>query len=341
MPPNYSTELFYSGSGHGPRVAEHPTLAEFGHFDNMALIHNPVSSLSAGTPVTLARLQATENMHGLEVTPYKTSREHEANIALLKTVVTPSTVIGVRTGDGALAAIEMAVLELGLKNPIQVIPGGRKNDQAHQLIRRSDFNRPERVLTQGRVRDLRPIDIQLEHADGTIRKFGFVYSSKGVTGYIAKTVNSPEYKERAIHEMPGGTFIAERLLAAKGLIRAKHFKVRQHTNEEPSSMIELIAANGSRMGGGLKPRATLLKPEARIIPVHTRHTGLLVLAALRIGLPIWKSKKLTENEKLTYELSAVDGIFREEDGEHHEFNGPTRITYSISERAVKMLTTRK
>lgn len=309
-------------------------------FDRLAVFYNPASRHADDTSADIARLQANEPVHKMNVSSYETSPHLADNIAALKETITPTTVIAIRAGDGGVSEIMNAALALHLDNPVQVIPAGNANDLAHQLYGRRDYSRPERVLGRGVVRELRPLHVNVTEERGEHTVFNaFAYVSQGISANTAQTFNSSDYKDKRAHRWPGGTFTAERLTAVKEFLRADSFTLA--TDGEDSSIIDLIAANGARMAKNFKPRAELLQPEARIITARNKFAGIVTIGALVTGIPVPRSELLTPEDQLSYEAEGSPNVLMQVDGEHYTFAGRIAVELSIAKQGVSVLTTRK
>lgn len=333
--------MFFMESGPSPA---YPTLAASGDYSDIAVLYNPVSKRSGEIDDMLRILEAGQSEHGLEVHKLATSRDPAENAANLRELPA-SSLIGIWSGDGGTSKVLRAAHDLQLSNPILIMPGGTKNDLALQTASRKSFTDPTNLLRQAHLGPLVPVELTIQPTGSSepvqLHKV-FAYASQGISGDVAHTVNTPEYRAGATQHSKAATYLTERRIAAQAFMHAKPFTTSSERGTRRS--IDLIVANGSRMAGGsIKPAADLFLPEARLITVRNRLVGVGVLCAMGIGGS--PSRLVGEPFDIgtpqTIDVSNEQPLYFQVDGDEFSLAGTATLHFQVATRGLNVVTNRQ
>lgn len=333
---------------YNPAAGINAPLREQG-YTKVLFVHNPGSSRADSHPEVLARLEATQEDHGLDIYCAETSPEVKDNMTMLYHRTDPDTVVLVRSGDGGTGNVLEAGFRLGIDSPFGLIPGGRKNDLANDIHSRRGLKDPAYMLTNGTIRALHPVEVRTKAHNYALPRLAiaFAYWSKGVSDTIAARVNSNEYDVDPLHDKPFGTFRAEIRTTSQEFFGAEQYEVE--IGGQRMKLIDLIIANSGQMAGNMHFRTNAVEPGAKIILARNRFTGALALGAAVLGLPVPGSRNLLPGDKLTVRNFSDNNNYQIE-GEQRtllksltQYGGedvPT-MTFQISPRAVNVLATKR
>lgn len=326
--------------GEGAPAPVYPTLDAYGDYTDLAVVHNPASKRSGEVDDVLHALAAARSVHGLEVHKLATSLDLAENTAMLQELPA-STIIGIWSGDGGTSKVLGPAHDLQLPNPIVILPGGTKNDLALQAAPPELLAEPATLLRQANVGSVAPVEISIWPGDlskPVESHKAFAYASHGVSGAVAHTVNTPEYRQRAVRRGQAATYLAERGIATRAFLGAEPF----YANKRRS--IDLIVANGSRMAGGsMKPAADLFRPEARLITVRNRLVGAGVLGALCVGgrPSRWVGDTFDITTPQTIDISNERPMYFQVDGDEFRLDGTATLHFQVAAYGLNIVTSRQ
>lgn len=304
-------------------------------YNHLLFIHNEWSTRAAGTAAIIEQLTSSGIAQRLEIQIETTNRVLSDNARILADSANERTLIAVRAGDGGVSAILNAIRATGTENPVLVMAGGHKNDFVHQLFDPYYIDHPEAALAASSICSVRPIRVLVEPDEGDpISLDAFCYASVGVTGTVSKRVNDPVFKKSRVRQLPGGTYLAEHAAIFNALLRAPSFTISHDKDSQPREAIELLAANGNRMGGELRPDANLLVPGFRLVEVTGKLGGLSVLAAFKSGRSVGK---FIQEGNVRFRVVGDERTILEVDGEYKAI-GCAVIQLSTAPSGVNVLT---
>ena len=322
----------------------------------MELFQNPMGSGAGGLEADRQKLQTVTDPRGIELVVHDTNIEHAKNVEALDTHVTGTSILAIRAGDGGLSHMLDAIITVKEQRkreqsgvfdpPVLVIPGGHKNDLAHQLLNLEAYTDIELALLESVIRELYPTNLTIQRVDKNnnpteepVLRRAFAYGTIGPSSATAAGVNTEKYRNQKLLELPGGRFLAERWLALTTYCKSKPFGVE--VNGDETRAIEWMVANGNLIAGSFHTSADPLLPEARIIQARSRLTGLWTLFAMGVNMEI--GDKLEADQALTYIIDIPNGrtMHVQIDGEEYPISGRNMITAGVGQTTVSVLTTRK
>lgn len=163
----------------------------------------------------------------------------------------PETLLCIAAGDGTTNQIIEALLTARIpatarRTPVLPLWGGNANDLAHMLNGPAYRAKLKDILAHGRVVPIHPLQCDLTRRGGKPKThLAACYASLGVTGFVAKRLTQPAYRQSKLHKIPGGTFVKDTLTVIAALMEAPSFGIKEHGDVR--SMYELTFHNGSRM----------------------------------------------------------------------------------------------
>lgn len=164
----------------------------------------------------------------------------------------PNTLLCIAAGDGTTSQIIEAILmSKGLSNKARktvILPiwGGNANDLAHMLNGPAYKAKLSDILRKGRVVQIHPLQCDMTSKKQKTRtRLAACYASLGVSGFVAKRLVQPEYRQNPLHKLPGGTTLMDILTVLSSIMGAPSFSIKEHGDIR--SIYELSFHNGSRM----------------------------------------------------------------------------------------------
>lgn len=315
-------------------------------FDELVFFYNPFSSRMARAKTVLDRLETTTSEHGLHVVSCQTSAEPNETYDMVA-ALTENQAAVTCVGDGSNSHLMAAMRRAGKRNPVLLLPGGRKNDLANVLGTGSLHADPLEMLLSVVAASLYPTVARVTQ-NGALQAEtdGYSYNTVGVTADTAHRVNDRAgYRDRRIHKLPVlGTAVAERWVALEALFGAQPFTVKQEGGE-PQAMLELIAANIPVMGGQFRFRVKPHEREFRLVTARDL-VGCIGLVAMA-GTPgvrrlSYVGETVSDGAAVTYTITGnprmqADGEVIEMDLNRKE---PFTLSFQTAETSVTVLSNR-
>jgi hypothetical protein len=164
----------------------------------------------------------------------------------------PDTLLCIAAGDGTTSQIIEALLTAkglsGKARKTVILPlwGGNANDLAHMLNGPAYKARLHDILKKGEIVQIHPLQCDMTSAKQKTRtRLAACYASLGVSGFVAKQLIQPAYRQNILHKIPGGTTIVDILTVISSILGAPSFSIKEHGAIR--SVYELSFHNGSRM----------------------------------------------------------------------------------------------
>jgi diacylglycerol kinase family enzyme len=199
-----------------------------------------IERLMPGTPIAVIETEA-----GGRAANERLVRKHANKLG-------PNTLLCIAAGDGTTSQIIEAVLtSKGLsgkarKTVIFPIWGGNANDLAHMLNGPAYKAKLADILKNGRIVPIHPLQCDMTGKDQKSHtRLAACYASLGVSGFVAKRLTQPEYRQNPLHKIPGGTTFMDILAVISSIMGAPSFSIKEHGDVR--SIYELSFHNGSRM----------------------------------------------------------------------------------------------
>jgi hypothetical protein len=215
------------------------------------------------------------------------SSTHEDTMALLAKRVRGGDVIGVGGGDGTLNMIAKALCDQSMVDYVRRAPvlpmwGGNANDGANSLNPFRLRKQPDKILRQGRLAKIHPLDVTFKGPEFQAQRLAVLYASLGITALTAQKINERRTEAQAdgwLRNWYGDTHaFREALKEAEGF---------DTFNGEPSGhYYEIMFNNAPCMAKLLRPVVSLEQPEYRITTATDKRARTLtpVIGDLLLGV---------------------------------------------------------
>lgn len=231
-----------------------PEEAVTNRFNSILVFLNPVSTHATAAKRRIKEIERL--MPGTPIAVVETEPGgHAANERLVRThahKLGPDTLLCIAAGDGTTSQIiEAIIMAKGVpskarKTVIFPIWGGNANDLAHMLNGPAYKANLANILKNGRIVPIHPLQCDMTGKDQKLRtRLAACYASLGVSGFVAKRLIQPEYRQNPLHKIPGGTTLMDILTVLSTIMGAPSFSIKEHGNVR--SIYELSFHNGSRM----------------------------------------------------------------------------------------------
>ena len=231
-----------------------PAAAITDRFNSILVFVNPKSTHAAAARRRIAEIERL--MPGTPMAVIETSADgHAGNEQLVRTHANklgPQTLLCIAAGDGTVSQIIEAILMAkglpGKARKTVILPlwGGNANDLAHMLNGPAYKAKLHDILQKGEIVQIHPLQCDMTSAkQKTHTRLAACYASLGVSGFVAKQLIQPSYRQNILHKIPGGTAIVDILTVISSILGAPSFSIKEHGNIR--SVYELSFHNGSRM----------------------------------------------------------------------------------------------
>lgn len=247
-----------------------------------------------------------------------------------------NTVWVVVGGDGTHSNFANARPE----SPVLIMPAGYGNDKAHMLHGRYHRGKPDRMIQEGRIAQIRPIEVsaQASSYDVASTELAFGYFGVGLSGYIASLFDAPEYHRLRDSRSFLGKLLGDAIKINSNLSDNPVLRVGQDGKEFERS--ELLYVNGRRMARVLRfGTVNILDNEiARLELKNNRRAEL----ALGIGMAtLGKVQNLGDFDHThNFRVSSDRPFFSQRDGEVTEHEQPTDFQIKLSDYQLNVITTK-
>lgn len=312
----------------GPQPVEDPLAA----YQRIVLFDNPKSRHSGGLGHDIQVLQTAPVGRKFDVAIYHSSPVHEQNIETINEAAEAGDLLVFRGGDGTICELQSAAKALKLTNSIYPLARGNANDEPDQLVgKHADI---VQVMRAHNVIDLHSLDLEFSLDSGdTLEADAWVDASFGSSADTGRRYNTSEYRQSPWHKLPKGigTFVLERLVAARAFLEAEPFTIKDERGER--EIIERIIANGARMAKQLYIGGNLFTDEARVIEVANKVQGVRTLRRMMRARPVGEP---LSHDGFAFSLRSATAVFGQIDGEDFLLPGETLVTGRRSEQAVRV-----
>lgn len=223
-------------------------------FTSILVFLNPVSTHAAAAKRRIKEIERV--MPGTPIAVIETEpggrAANERLIQAHANKLGPNTLLCIAAGDGTTSQIiEALLMAKGLsgkarKTVIFPIWGGNANDLAHMLNGPAYKTKIGDILKNGRIVPIHPLQCDMSGKKYKPRtRLAACYASLGISGFVAKRLIQPEYRQNPLHKVPGGTTLMDILTVLSSIMGAPSFSIKEHGDVR--SIYELSFHNGSRM----------------------------------------------------------------------------------------------
>ncbi|HSW99223.1 MAG TPA: diacylglycerol kinase family protein [Candidatus Saccharimonadales bacterium] len=230
------------------------------HFRRILVVRNPASTRAAGVGRHIRALEAVARDKGIGFSAVETSPGgRQANKALIHSLgaqLGPETLLCIAAGDGTVNLFIEALLTdpalppAARKTVVLPLWGGNANDLAHMLNGAPWRTSLQRILGQGTVVAVHPLECRLSPPDGAKQQtqqqthLAICYASFGASAFAAHRLATPATRHHPLDVLPGGRAVKELAIVIKALMDAPQVTV--HEGARTRKLYEHIFINGPR-----------------------------------------------------------------------------------------------
>jgi hypothetical protein len=321
--------------------------------ERIAGYYNPASTYADDAHASL--LQLGERLgSGTELLIYKTEPDVTGMMESLDANLEGCDAAVLAGGDGAAGDFLEGMQRRGSTVPTAITNGGRIVDLGHMLHTAEYLREPHRIFTEGDVRLLRSIVINVAPPDDKpYTERAFAYWSIGASGQLGGTYSDKETRERLKameEETPLGLgelrrSCEEAKIAIDGLRRAPYLVVHEN-GADPKQIVDRNIPNGHREGGRLHLPIKLFpkkhgKDQAGMIDI--RHPYFRSLTASVARLWLGQYVRVGEEQPVEFMVETPDGsdIQGQRNGDLTSYRSGSKFTVSLDPNGAPVFTTRR
>lgn len=227
------------------------------------------------------------------------------------------------------------------KSPIMINRAGYANDTSHMSSGLRTHLQPEKIIEQGRIVNLRPLEITSKspNSSKSQTELAFGYFGIGLSGHVAKNMNDDKRRSEASDKHPLKRHLKSGKLILDTLGVMPSFQVIE--NDESRTRYELLFANGPRMARVFRfIDLQLFEQEAGRVELTTAsklNFGLVMGRAALLGDFV----RLDQHSRHSFRIESDEQIVAQRDGEINDCYGSgTTFDVKLSDYSAKILTRR-
>jgi diacylglycerol kinase family enzyme len=311
-------------------------------FNRIVVLRNPASTRAVSAQKQIKTLRSLAGDAVFEVIE-TSAGGREANKVLLRTLgdkLGPHTLLCVAAGDGTInVVIEILLTDPALpdearRTPVLPLWGGNANDLAHMLNGPAWRTSVKRILGQGSVTQVRPLECHLTYKDGTQKvHLAVCYASFGASAFAAHRLAEPARRHHPLDALPGGRAAKELMTVIRALIDAPQLTVQE--GAQTRNMYEHIFLKGSRF-------AKVQGVSLQLTAPHFYHTVMRIKRARTLFFHIWEMTAPRAVSRVSgdhAEFTPHAELWAQVDGEVFAVPAGTKVTIGLSKRPVYLLNT--
>jgi diacylglycerol kinase family enzyme len=312
-------------------------------FDSCIVIKNPISTdihKVEGRIEELRRLFPSENVTVVETLPGGS----DANASLLRSYMPqlgPRTLLCIAAGDGTISLVINFLLRHpslsaeARRTPILPLWCGNANDLAHMLNGRSSRMALERLLRDGKVVAIKPLQCKLRYdGRGTETYLAACYASFGASAFAAYELERTMRKQRRARQAAMARFGRELAAVVLVLFRARSFTIRDAGGMK--TIFERVFVNGSRFAKVDTVPLQLTDDRFYRTTIERKHLSAIVARLAEIVRPGAKVALTNATDEFTLQ----DDVWAQFDGEPVRVPADTTVAVALAVRPFYALSVR-